>query len=60
MNQHLVNTSAIDQCLQGAIESGIPGLSVAVANSESLLWTGTAGQANLSAGAPARRRAGAN
>ena len=52
MNQRHVNTSAIDQCLQEAIESGIPGLSVAVANSESLLWTGTAGQANLSAGAP--------
>ena len=52
MNQHLVNTSAIDQCLQEAIESGIPDLSVALANSEALLWTGTAGQANLTAGAP--------
>ena len=42
---------SIEQQLQAvldeAIESGIPGLSVAVCNSQGLLWTGVAGQADI-------------
>ena len=47
MIDHRFNTSALNSLLQEAVDSGIPGISVAVANSESLIWSGVAGQADV-------------
>lgn len=47
MIDHRFNTSALNSLLQEAVDSGIPGISVAVANSESLIWSGVAGQADI-------------
>ena len=49
---HNFNTSALNSLLQEAVDSGIPGISVAIANSESLLWTGVAGKADIITNAP--------
>ena len=42
-----LNTSALNTHLAETLESDIPGLSVAVANADSVLWTGVAGFADL-------------
>jgi len=51
-NTTALNTTALNSLLQEAVDSGIPGVSVAIANSESLLWSGVAGKADIITNAP--------
>ena len=42
----------LDDEMARAVKSGIPGLSVALANQQGLIWTGTAGMANIQTQTP--------
>ncbi|KAL7907467.1 beta-lactamase/transpeptidase-like protein [Trichoderma velutinum] len=43
---------ALQKCLQDGVEIGVPGITAAVASSEGLLWSGTAGLANVETKTP--------
>ncbi|KAM6481822.1 beta-lactamase/transpeptidase-like protein [Trichoderma sp. SZMC 28011] len=43
---------ALQKCLQDGVEIGVPGITAAVASSEGLLWSGTAGLANVETKSP--------
>jgi len=46
--------AALQALLDSAVANGVPGISAAVANRDSVVWTGVAGEANLETGDPVR------
>lgn len=47
--------AGLQTLLDDGVKSGIPGISAAIANSDGLLWEGTAGSANLTTGEPVQK-----